>query len=83
MDRSLTYKLHIEKTCKKINSRNNIIQKISGSNWGANTSVLRTASLSLVYSTAEYCAPVWMNSVHTKKIDVELNKSMRIISGTV
>ena len=48
-----------------------------------NNNVLRTAALSLVYSTAEYCAPIWMNSVHSKKVDIELNKTMRIISGTV
>jgi hypothetical protein len=44
---------------------------------------LRTASLALVYSTAEYCAPVWLNSLHTIKIDIQLNNTMRLISGTV
>ena len=76
--RSLTNKHHIEKTSKKINSWNNIVPKLSGSNWGAKTNGLCTAALSLVYSTAEYCALVWFNSGHTKKIDVELNRSMRI-----
>ena len=33
LDMSLTYKHHIEKTVKKINSRNNIVQKLAGSNW--------------------------------------------------
>ncbi|KAG5897660.1 hypothetical protein JTB14_024489 [Gonioctena quinquepunctata] len=32
---------------------------------------------------AEYCAPVWYRSSHTNKIDVQLNESMRIITGTV
>jgi hypothetical protein len=43
----------------------------------------QTAALAIVYSTAEYCAPVWLNSVHTSKIDVQLNNAMRIISGCV
>jgi len=36
-----------------------------------------------VYSVAEYCAPVWERSIHTRKVDVELNSMMRIISSCV
>jgi len=43
---------------------------------------LRTATLALVYSIAEYGAQVWRNSTHTKKIDTQLNSAMRIVSGT-
>ncbi|KAL4100770.1 hypothetical protein QTP88_020801 [Uroleucon formosanum] len=83
LDRQLTYKKHIEKTAAKLKTRNNIIQKLAGSSWGASTSTLRTSSLALVYSAAEYACPVWINSSHCSKIDVQLNHSMRIISGTV
>jgi len=44
---------------------------------------LRTSALALVYSAAEYASPVWLNSSHCNEIDVQLNHSMRIISGTV
>jgi hypothetical protein len=37
----------------------------------------------LVYSTAEYCGPVWLISLHTTKIDIQLNNTMRLISETV
>ena len=67
LDRSLTFKNHIEKLCLKINSRNNVIQKLVGSGWGASADTLRTSSVSLVYSTAEHCAPVWRHSHHAKK----------------
>ena len=30
-----------------------------GYGWGADDKTLRTPALSLVYSTAEYCTPVW------------------------
>jgi len=36
-----------------------------------------------VYNAAKYCAPVWGRSAHTKKVVVELNSTMRIISGCV
>ncbi|KAL4119302.1 hypothetical protein QTP88_012127 [Uroleucon formosanum] len=54
--RSLSFKEHIEKTTKKLHSRINIIQKLAGTGWGADGRTLRTATLALVYSTAEYGA---------------------------
>ena len=42
---------------------------------------MRTAALSLVYSTAEYCAPVWCRSAHTRLIDRVLNDALRIVIG--
>ena len=52
-----------------------------GSGWGAGAKTLRIATLSLVYSTAEYCAPVWCRSTHTRLIDSVLNDALRIVSG--
>ena len=42
---------------------------------------MRTAALSLVYSTAEYCAFVWGRSAHTRLIDSVLNDALRIVTG--
>ena len=83
MDRSLTHKQQCMKLSKKLNSRVNLLRKIAGSNWGADANTLRSAALALVYSTGEYCAPVWENSAHTAKIDVQLNEAMRVITSTV
>ena len=52
-----------------------------GSGWGAGAKTLRIATLSLVYSTAEYCAPVWCRSTHTRLIDSVLNDALRIVTG--
>ena len=41
---------------------------------------MRTAALSLVYSTADYCAPVWCRSAHTCLIDSVLNDALRIVT---
>jgi len=48
---------------------------------GINT--LRSSALALCYSAAEYCAPVWSRSAHTSRVDVQLNSTMRLISGTL
>ena len=37
--------------------------------------------MSLVYSTAEYCAPVWCRSAHTRLMDSVLNDALRIVTG--
>ena len=42
---------------------------------------LRTGALALVYSAAEYASPAWCRSTHTRKLDVALNNTMRIITG--
>ena len=56
-------------------------EALVGSGWGAGAKTLRIATLSLVYSTAEYCAPVWCRSAHTRLIDSVFNDALRIVTG--
>ena len=57
------------------------MRRLACSGWGAGAKTLCTAALSLVYSTAEYCAPVWCRCVHTRLIDSVLNDALRIVTG--
>ena len=41
LDRTLSYKQHIEKVKGKVRTRNNLLHKLANSSWGANTSTLR------------------------------------------
>ena len=66
---------------KKLSSRVTLLRRLVGSGWGAGAKTLRIATLSLVYSTAEYCAPVWCRSAHTRLIDNVLNDALRIVTG--
>jgi len=81
LDRQLTFKQHLEGLCDNVRARNCLLRLLVGSTWGANTPVPRTLALGLVYSAAEYAAPAWCRSTHTKKLDVALNDTSRIISG--
>lgn len=83
LDRSLTFRQHLENVAQKIKSRLNILKSLAGTSWGASASVLRTTALALVYSTAEYCAPVWYRSAHTGKVDTQLNEAMRLVAGLI
>jgi len=67
----------------KLKNRNNLLMKLAGSTWGASANALRSSALALCYSAAEYCAPVWSRSAHTSRVDVQLNSTMRLISGTL
>lgn len=83
LDRSLTYKRHLQQTANKVQSRNNILSRLAGTSWGSGADALRTSAMALCYSTAEYCAPVWARSTHVKLLDTKLNQTMRIVSGTL
>ena len=39
------------------------------------------SALSLIYSAAGYCSPVWCGSTHTRFIDNILNDALRIVTG--
>lgn len=81
MDRTLTHKANLEKVAQKLKARNNILQKLAGTNWGSNAETLRTAALAL--PTAEYCSPVWLRSSHVNKVDVQINNALRTVTGTL
>ena len=66
---------HLESLRKKLSTRVSLIRRLAGTSWGAGASVLRTATLALVYSTSEYCAPVWCRSAHTRFIDLVINNA--------
>ena len=88
LDRSLTFRHHLVALRKKLSSRVTLLRRLVGSGLGAGAKTLRIATLSLVYSTAEYCAPVWCRSAHTRLIDSVsndddsvLNDALRIVTG--
>ena len=81
LDKSLTYRPHLEALRKKLSARVSLLRRLAGTGWGASAKTLRTAALSLVYSTAEYCAPVWCRSVHIRLIDSVINDALRIVTG--
>ena len=65
---------------KKLSSRVTLLRRLVGSGWSAGGKTLRIATLSLVHSTAEYCAPVWCRSAYTRLIDSVFNDALRIVT---
>ena len=81
LDRVLTYRHHLEALHKKLSTRASLLRRLAGSGLGAGAKTLRTAALSLICSTAEYCVPAWCRSAHTRLIDNILNDALRIVTG--
>ena len=83
LDRSLTYRNHCTKTRSKLSSRNNLLRKLHGTNWGACPHTMRTTATALCLSVAEYCCPVWARSTHRKLVDITLNETRRLITECI
>ena len=75
LDRALSYRHHLETL------RKTLLRRLAVLGWGAGAKTLRFAALSLIYSTAEYCAPAWCRSVHTRPIDSVLDDALHIVTG--
>ena len=75
LDRSLTFCHRLVALRKKLSSRVTLLRRLVGLGWGAGAKTQRIATLSLVYSTAEYYAPVWCRSAHTRLIGSVLNNA--------
>ena len=83
LDCTLTYKLRLRRVAAEARARSGLVRVLARTAWGAGAKTLRTSALALCYSVAEYCAPVWRNSAHTNLVDVQLNNTMRTITGAV
>ncbi|KAJ3612124.1 hypothetical protein NHX12_020401 [Muraenolepis orangiensis] len=81
LDRTLSYKRHLEEVRAKVTARVSLIRRLAGTTWGASARTLRISTQALVFSAAEYCAPVWSRSPHVKKVDPIINNALRIITG--
>ena len=81
LDRSLTFRHYLVALRKKLSSRVTLLRRLVGLGWGAGAKTLRIATLSLVYLTAEYCAPVWCRSAYTRLNVSVLNDALLIVTG--
>jgi len=81
LERTLTYHRHLESFRKRLTSRVALLRWLGGSGCGSVSTTLRTATLALVQSTAECCAPVWCRSAHTCLVDPVIEGALRTVTG--
>ena len=80
LNRSLTFYHHLETLRKKLDTRVMLLRRLAATGRGDGAKVLRIAALSMVYSTAEYFAPVWCRSAHTRLIKRALNDALNKVT---
>ena len=83
LDCTLSFREHVAKLKKKLSTRNNLLDLLANSTWGADPKTLRQTAMAVCYSTGEYCSAVWSRSAHAAKINSELNRACRTITGTL
>jgi len=81
LDRTLTYRRLLESLRKKLTSCIALLRCLVASGRGAGATTLRTATLTLVHSTAEHCAPVCCRSAHTCLTDSVINDALQTVAG--
>lgn len=81
LDRTLSYKQHLNNVRAKIAPRFSHISCLAGTTWGASARTLRTSTPALVFSPAKYWASVWCRSPHARKVDPVLNTALRNRTG--
>ena len=68
---------------QKLKKRTNLIQKNSGTTWGAPQAVTENIRHGTLLQRGRICSPWLARSCHARKVDVSLNETMRMISGTL
>ena len=81
LDRALMYRHHLEALRKKLFTRVLLLRQLAGLGGGVGAKTLRTTALSLIYSTAEYCALALCRSAHTRLINSVLNYALPSVTG--
>ena len=71
----------MESLREELTSRDALLRRLAGSDWGADANTLRVTTLALVHSSAEHCAPVWCRSIHFGLIDTTIKDALCIVTG--
>ena len=81
LDRTLSYKAHIEKTKKENRNKKHHHPQTKKLKMRSHSNHTKIVPLALCYSAAEYACPVWERSTHAKKLNATLNETCRMITG--
>jgi len=81
LDRTLTFKEHCIRTKMKVQTRNNLLKKLLGTQWGARPHTMQTTKLALYFSAGEYACPVCSRPKHVKHVNTALNNTCRAVTG--
>ena len=83
-DTMFNFSAHVKNTVTKAKSKLNILKALAVSTWGQDKGTIVITYKSIIRSTLEYAAPVWIPSVcpsNWDKLESIQNQALRIASG--
>ncbi|GFR92518.1 LOW QUALITY PROTEIN: reverse transcriptase-like protein [Elysia marginata] len=85
LDKRLTWKPHIQKINQKAIRRSQIMKKLSGTKWGANSKILRQVYQGYIRPVMEYASPAWSTAATSNltSLSKTQNKNLRIVLGAI
>ena len=73
----------LDEDCRQAEEPKQLVDEASRFHLGRQRQHSAVICSGALLTAAEYCSPVWSRSAHTSQVDVQLNSTMRLISGTL
>ncbi|GFS06682.1 retrovirus-related Pol polyprotein from type-1 retrotransposable element R1 4 [Elysia marginata] len=85
LDKRLTWKPHIQKINQKAIRRSQIMEKLYGTKWGANSKILRQVYQGYIRPVMEYASPAWSTAAASNltSLSKTQNQNLRIVLGAI
>ncbi|GFR92037.1 reverse transcriptase-like protein [Elysia marginata] len=85
LDKRLTWKPHIQKINQKAIRRSQIMKKLSGTKWGANSKILRQVYQGYIRPVMEYASAAWSTAATSNltSLSKTQNQNLRIVLGAI
>ena len=84
LDPSLSFKQHIESTCKTANTKTNTLKALAATDFGCHKETLHTLYKQYIRPTLSYASPAWSSNLaptHLNSLQKQQNKALRLITG--
>ena len=83
-DNLLSFRQHVSELKSKLQSKNNILKALTGSNWGKDKEVIVNTYKAISQSLLNYACPIWtpaLSDTSWKSLQTAQNSALRIATG--
>ena len=83
-DGLLSFNQHATDMKTKLQSKNNILKALAGTDWGKDKEIITNTYKAIGQSNLNYCAPIWtpsLSDTNWKKLQTTQNSALRIATG--
>ena len=83
-DGTLTFNQHAKEVRSKLNTKNNVLKAITGTDWGKDKETLTNTYKAVSQSQLNYCCPIWgpnLSDTSWKTLQTAQNTALRIATG--